>query len=117
MDSAQHPSSQPLQSIDWASHPRATPVQNMCVDHGRPHIAMAEEFLNRSDVVPVLEQVGGKGVPECVAGSRLGQARLAEGFLDRPLQDRFVEVVPTALAGIGNHRAVRAVPGWRRSHE
>ena len=61
---------------------------------------MAKEFLNGSDVVPVLEHVGGKGVPKCVAGGRLGQTRLADGFLDRPLQDRFVEVVPAALAGL-----------------
>lgn len=33
----------------------------MCVDHGRLHIAMAEELLNGSDVAPVLEQVGGVG--------------------------------------------------------
>jgi hypothetical protein len=42
------PPSRPLQCIDWAPHPRTTPVQNMCVDHGRLHIAMAEEFLKWS---------------------------------------------------------------------
>ena len=72
----------------------------MCVDHGRLHIAMAEEFLNGSDVVPVFQQVGGKGMPERMAGRALGESGFAHCHLDRLLPKRFVEVVPAALAGL-----------------
>ena len=72
----------------------------MCVDHGRLHIAMAEELLNGSDVVPVLDQTGGEGVPERLAGRALGESGFAHCHLDRLLPKRFVEVVPAALAGL-----------------
>ena len=71
----------------------------MCVDHGRLHIAMAEELLNGSDVVPVLDQTGGEGVPERLAGRALGESGFAHCHLDRLLQKRFAEVVPATLAG------------------
>jgi hypothetical protein len=32
---------------------------------------MAKEFLNSSDVVPVFQQVGGKGMPERMADGSL----------------------------------------------
>jgi len=41
----------------WVRAGRWAPLR---VEQGRPHIAMAEEFLNGLDVVPVLERVGGK---------------------------------------------------------
>jgi hypothetical protein len=43
---------------------------------------VAQEVLDGPDVVPVLEEMGCKGVPEGVAGSRLGQARPAGSFLN-----------------------------------
>ena len=60
---------------------------------------MAEEFLNGSDVVPVFQQVGGKGMPERMAGRALGESGFADCHLDRLLQKRFAEVVPATLAG------------------
>jgi len=45
-------------------------------------VLVAQEVLDGPDVVPVLEQMGCKGVPEGVAGSRLGQARPAGSFLN-----------------------------------
>ena len=36
----------------------------MGIDHRRLHVPVSEQLLNRSDVVAVLPQVSGKGVPE-----------------------------------------------------
>jgi len=41
---------------------RRPTVENMGVDHGRLHIAVAQEFLHCSDVIATLEQVSGKGM-------------------------------------------------------
>jgi len=59
-----------------------TAVQDVGIDHCRAQVLVAQEVLDSPDVVPVLEQMGCKGVPEGVAGSRLGQARPAGSFLN-----------------------------------
>ena len=45
----------------------------MSVDHRRLDILVAQKLLNGSDVIAASEQVGGKGMPEGVASSPLGQ--------------------------------------------
>jgi len=52
-------------------HSFAAPVEYLGVDHRGFDILMAKEFLNRADVIPVFQQVGGKGVPEGVTAHRL----------------------------------------------
>lgn len=42
-------------------------VEDMSVDHGGFDVAVAEEFLNGSDVVAVFDEVGGEGMAEGVA--------------------------------------------------
>ena len=63
------------------SAPPPALVQNVRINHRRSHAAVPEQFLDRSDVVPSLEQVGGKRVPQRMARSRA-------------LQHGFVQVVP-----------------------
>ena len=60
---------------------------------------MPEQLLHRADIVAVLEQVGGERMPERVRGGALDDPGPARGVLDRPLQDRLVQVVPAELAG------------------
>ena len=38
----------------------------MSIDHGRFHMPVAEQFLNRPDVVAVLKQVRGEGMSPTV---------------------------------------------------
>ena len=44
--------------------PFSTTVQYVSVDHRRGHVFVAEQFLNRADVVAVLKQVRGKRMPQ-----------------------------------------------------
>ena len=37
-----------------------TLIQHVRVDHRGAHVAVSQQFLNRPDVVPGLEQMGGK---------------------------------------------------------
>jgi len=50
----------------------ASAIQSMCINHRRSDVLVAEQLLNGSDVINVLEQMGGKIVAESVAGCVFG---------------------------------------------
>ena len=47
-----------LQPVGRALHSKRSTIDDMRVDHRRCHAGVAEQFLDGSDVIPVLEQVG-----------------------------------------------------------
>jgi len=55
------------------------------VDHRRPDVAVTEEFLNRTDIVTVLEQMSREGVAEGVAARGPGKSGPRDGVFDRAL--------------------------------
>ena len=59
---------------------------------------MAEQFLNRTNVVPGLEQVSREAMPQRVARGRTRNARRDGRVLHRSLKHRFVQVMPPPLA-------------------
>ena len=38
------------------------PVQDMGVDHRRAHVLVAQQLLDRPNIIPIFQQVGRKGV-------------------------------------------------------
>jgi hypothetical protein len=90
------PRSSPKHPIGGATDRRRAAVQDVRVDHGGAQVTVSEQFLDRANVVTVLEEMRREGVPEGVTRGSLGQARLEDGFLDRPLEHGFMEVM-TAL--------------------
>ena len=52
-----------LQAVGRASDTQSISVQHVRVDHCRAHIGVSEKLLNRTNVVPGLEQVCRKRVP------------------------------------------------------
>jgi hypothetical protein len=79
------------EDIHGAPHSPPPFVEHVRVDHRGLDVLVAEELLDRPDVVPGQEEMGRKGVPQCVAGGVLGEACPScghmEGSLDRPLMD------------------------------
>ena len=47
-------------AVDWAPHTATSFAEHMRVDRGRAHVLVPQEFLDGSDVVVRLQQVGGK---------------------------------------------------------
>ena len=43
------------QSLKRTLHPSPTSVQDVRVNHGRAHVIVSEKFLNRSDIIGVLD--------------------------------------------------------------
>ena len=58
-------------------------VQHVRVDHRRLHVGMAQQLLDRADVVARLQQVRGEAVPRRVAASPLNNAGLPDSFKKR----------------------------------
>ena len=54
---------------------------------------MAQQFLYRSDVVPILQQMGGERVPEGVASRALGDPGPPNGIPDGALDGRLVQMM------------------------
>ena len=73
-------------------------VQDLGVDHSRGDIRMAEQFLNRPDVVPFLQQMRGKRVPQRVAVDFFVDIRPLRGSTDSLLQPVLMDMMPPCLA-------------------
>src|SRR5204862_2460113 len=56
-EAAQPTQTRPLQTICWSPDAQSTSIEDMCVNHRGADVRMAEQFLNSSNVVPVLEQM------------------------------------------------------------
>ena len=53
-------------AVEWAAYAKAAAIEDVGVDHGRAHIAMAEQLLDGADVVAVFQHVGSEGMPHGV---------------------------------------------------
>jgi hypothetical protein len=65
----------------------------MGVNHGRGDTPVTQELLDGLDVIAILEQVSGKGMPQCVAARWFHNPGLEPNLFHRPLENRFVWVV------------------------
>lgn len=54
----------PVECIQWAAYALAAAVEDVGVDHRRLHVAVAEQFLDSTDIVTILQEVSGEGVAE-----------------------------------------------------
>jgi hypothetical protein len=85
--------------VEWAYDGDWAPVQHMRVDLGRADVLVAQEFLDRADVVAAFEQVSREAVTEAVAGRALRNASVSRGDADRALHDRLMKMMAPPLAG------------------
>ena len=79
--------------INWTADRDSRLVQDVCVDHGRGDIRMAEQFLNRPDIVSFLQQMRGKRVQR-VAVDLLVDIRPFRSSADSLLQSVLMDMMP-----------------------
>lgn len=72
----------PLQAIGWTSHTMPTPVQYVCIDHCRSHVFVSQEFLDRADIISVLQKMRGKGMTQGMTGCPFDDIRFSDSFLN-----------------------------------
>ena len=87
--------------VEGAADAEAASVEDVGVDHGGLPVAVAEEFLDRADIVAGLEQVRREGVAERVARRALGDVGLADGAGDGALHGTLMQMAAHGEAGVG----------------
>ena len=93
--------------VEGASDAEWAAVQDVRVDHGGGHVAVAEELLDGPDVVAGLEEVGREAMSQGVTGGVFGDTGGQDGRVERALKNRFVDVVASEMPG----RVVPVVAG------
>lgn len=78
----------------------AASVQDMGIDHGRADVLLPKEILDGADVIACFKQMRGKGISEGVTTDMLNYARIADCFLDAPLKNRLMSVMPPLFASL-----------------
>jgi hypothetical protein len=78
---------------------QTTSFENMGVDHGGGDIFVAEEFLNGTDIIATLKQVGSETVAQGVGADRFMDTGLTGRLSDGFTQATFIQVMPADLTG------------------
>lgn len=85
-----------LESVEGTADAQSAAVEDIGIDHCGPHVLMAEQFLDTSYVVSVLQEMGGETVSQRVATCRFSDSRANCSGLDRALDHGFVHSVAVA---------------------
>ena len=64
-----------MRSIQRTADALAAAIENMCINHGCTYILMPQKLLDGSDIIPILQQMGSKGMPESMTTDRLVNVR------------------------------------------
>jgi hypothetical protein len=86
------------QRIGWTPYPFAASIQDVRVDHGRSHVSVPQELLNRKDVVAIFQQMSGKRMSQRMTARRFSNSCSEASLLHRLLHDGFVEVMTALLS-------------------
>lgn len=69
MGCSSHPARLGLKRVSVALYALAALIQDVGVDHLRVHVLVAEQLLNRPDVIAVFQQMSGEEVPAAAGAS------------------------------------------------
>lgn len=86
--------------VGWAADGFPAFVENMRVDHRGANVAVAQQLLDRADVVPVFQQMRGERMTQGVGRRVFGDARVPGGPRDGLLNDTFVQVMAMLDTGL-----------------
>src|SRR5690606_6059175 len=88
-----------LSAIQRTEHPADPAVQYLRINLPGAHVAMARKFLDRANAVHIFEQMGGEAVPQCMGFGVFSYTGTSGGLLNRPLNQRCMQVMPTPNDG------------------
>jgi hypothetical protein len=77
----------PLQTIGRTPHTMPAPVQNVCIDHRRSHVFVTQKFLDRADIISILQKMRSKRMTQGMTGCPFDDIRFSDSFFKRLLQE------------------------------
>lgn len=87
-------------AIQGTSYPPSPTIQDVRVNHRCRHVPVAEQFLNRSDVVARIEKMRGERMAEGVACRGLRDPGPQGSLANRLLKYRLMEMMPPPPAAL-----------------
>ena len=102
-----NPSPSPIQRT---SHAQTGTVHHMGINLRRQHTLVTEQILHGADIITILQQMRGKGMPQRVAACPFADAAQLQACLYLPLQTRLLHMMPSFLA---RTRITRPRPRWK----
>jgi len=63
--------------VHWTLDAFAATVQDVSINHRRRHVFVTQQFLNRADVIAILQQVRRERMPKRMRGCRLCNASVS----------------------------------------
>ena len=72
----------------------------MSVNHGGPYSTMAQQLLNRPNIIIPLEQMAGKAVAKRIGGRTLTNSCLFHRLFYRLLHMRFMQMISPVFSGL-----------------
>jgi hypothetical protein len=93
--------SRPLQQVGRADDAHRAALEDVGVDHGGVEIRVAHQFLNGSDVLPALQQLGRERRPEGVATCRFDETCAFYGLLHSLLHHPWIQLVAAFFSTVG----------------
>lgn len=84
-----------LKQVHGAFYARWSAIQDVGIYHSGFQVGMAEQLLDRPDIVPVFQEVGRERMAETVAGGALFDARPGHGLRNSPLNNGRIDMVAT----------------------
>ncbi len=101
-----------LESVGGTADTAASgPVQDVGIDHRRFQILVSKQLLDGPDIISLVEEVGGKGVPKRVTAHGFLDSNLTDGLGRPALNDPILQVVPPLDT---RARVLAPARGWEK---
>ena len=82
-----------MQVVQRAWDPLAALLEYVRINHGRPHVVVAQELLDGADIGPALQQVRRKAMTESMRAHYFDHSRFSGGNLDRFVHHRRIHMM------------------------
>ena len=79
--------------VQWAANSSSAFVQNMGINHGGTDVFVAQQFLNCTNIVSVLQEMGGEAVTKCMTADEFINPGHLRSFLDRFIQTALMNMM------------------------
>jgi hypothetical protein len=84
--------------VGWADDAHRAALKHVGIDHCGVEIGVSHEFLNRSNIMPTLQQMDRERMAERVATCRFGETGAFNGLLHGLLDQTWIQVVAALLS-------------------